>query len=282
MAPSIPEFRVQSSLRNVVSIALLALLIASGLIFAPGFTAPASAVAPACLTSTGAPSCTINANLTVTAGTLTLEAPPNLYWGIVQTGYDQWASGSATTLSACSASGSTTTTCSGGTKPTLLVLDASGSGLGWALSEYITPSTLPTGYVLKFNGVGSATVGNSSASPIATDPFAATTPTNICDYGSGCTVATPAATCSHLVSLGFDVCPSYAVTMGGTTSATQVDLYSAAANSGLGAVCFASGAASAVGCSGATPTAFYNLGIKGNSPAATTSATINMTVTSGP
>ena len=250
----------------------------AALCLAPGIVSSASAAA--CSTSTGAANCTINANLTVTAGTLTLEASPNLYWGVVQTGYDQWASGSATALSSCTASGATTT-CSGGTKPVLLVLDATGSGSGWALSEYLSSNTLPTGYVLRFNGAGSATLGNSTASPVATDPFAGTTPSNICDYGSGCTAATAASTCSH-APLGFSSCPTYAVTMGGTNATTQVDLYSAAANTGLGAVCFASGSASGTGCSGATPTDFYNLGVKGNSPAGSTSATINMAVNSGP
>lgn len=245
---------------------------------AGGFTSSASAAA--CATSTGAPNCTITASLTVTAGTLALESSPNLYWSLVQTGYDQWASGSATALSSCSASGATTT-CSSGTKPTLLVLDATGSGAGWAVSEYLSGNTLPAGYVLKFNGAGSATVGNSTASPIGTDPFSATTPPNVCDYGSSCTVATAAAACSH-APLGFSSCPAYAVTMGGSGAAAQVDLYSAAAGSGLGAVCFASGSASATGCAGTTPAAFYNLGIKGNSAPGSSGATINMAVNSGP
>lgn len=239
----------------------------------------ASASAAACSTSTGATSCTINATLTVSAGTLNLEASPNLYWDFVGTGYDQWASGSATSLSSCAASGATTT-CGGGTKPVLLALDAAGSGQGWAISEYLTGS-LPTGAVLHFNGAGSATVGNSSASPIATDPFSSTTPSNICDYGSGCTVATVAGTCSH-IGIGFTTCPSYAVTVGGADATHQVDLYSAASGTGQGAVCFASGAATGTGCAGATPTDFYNLGVKGNTPAATSTPTINMAITSGP
>jgi hypothetical protein len=245
---------------------------------APGLVGSASAAA--CSTSTGAGNCTINASLTVTAGTLTVESSPNLYWSLVQTGYDQWGSGSATALTSCSASGATTS-CSSGTKPALLVLDATGSGAGWALSDYLSANTLPSGYVLKFNGAGSATIGDSTASPIGTDPFSATTPGNICDYGSSCTVAAPAATCSH-APLGFSSCPTYAVTMGGTSTAAQVDLYSAAAGSGSGAICFASGTATATGCSGATPSAFYNLGVKGNSAAGSTGATINMAVNSGP
>lgn len=244
----------------------------------PGFVASASAAA--CSTSSGASTCTINGQLTVTAGTLALESSPNLYWGVVQTGYDQWASGSAALLSSCAASGATTT-CSGGSKPTLLVLDPTGTGSGWAVSEYLSSNTLPAGYALHFNGAGSATIGNSTASPVATDPFPATTPANICDYGSTCTTATPAGACSH-AGIGFSTCPTYVVTMGGADATHQVDLYSAAASTGLGAVCFASGTASGTGCTGATPTDFYNLGVKATSPGTTTAVVINMAVNSGP
>jgi hypothetical protein len=264
-----PDCRSQPRWR--ISIGLLALE-------AYGFVASASAAA--CSTSSGGANCTITANLTVTAGTLTLESSPSLYSSVVGTGYDQWASASGSVLTACSASGATTT-CSGGTKPSLLVLDATGAGSGWALSEYLSANTLPASSVLKFNGAGSATIGNSTASAVATDPFAATTPANVCDFGSGCTVATAAVACSH-APLGFSTCPSYAVTMGGTTAATQVDLYSAASASGLGAVCFASGVATAAACVSAIPTDFYNLGVKGNSPAASSAATMSMAVTSGP
>lgn len=238
------------------------------------------AQAAACSTTTGAASCTISASLTVTAGTLTLISSPNLYWSIVNTGYDQWASASSAALTSCAAS-STVTHCSSGAAPTLLALDATGSGSGWAVSEYLSSSTLPTGYSLKFNGAGSSTIGWSSASPVATDPFAATTPGNICDYGSTCTTATAAATCSH-AGIGFSSCPSYAVSMGGADSTHQVDLYSAQAATGLGAICFASGSASSAGCSGATSTAFYNLGIRSSTSAGSSAVTINMAINSGP
>jgi len=238
------------------------------------------ALAAACSTSTGAASCTITGSLTLTAGTLTLESSPNLYWGIVSTAYDQWASASGATLSGCTAVGSLTH-CTGGAAPTLEVVDATGSGSGWALSEYLSANTLPSGYSLRFNGAGSTTFGYSTVSPIATNPFAATTPGNVCDYASSCTVATAATTCSHS-ALGFTTCPTYPVTMGGTSATAQVDLYSAAASSGVGAICFASGTATAIGCTGAIPTDFYNLGIKGSTGAGTTAVTINMAVNSGP
>jgi hypothetical protein len=260
------------------AVTAIALVTAGLALTAPGFVGRAAAAA--CSTSTGASSCTVTANLTVTAGTLTLESSPNLYWNLVNTGYDQWASGSGSALSSCSASGAVTH-CSGGTSPQLLVLDGTGSSSGWAVSEYLSANTLPSGAVLHFNGGGSSTMGWSQASPVGTDPFATSTPTVVCDYASTCTTASAASTCSH-AGLGFSTCPSYAVTMGGTSAANQVDLYSAAANSGMGANCFASGTATATGCTGTTGTGFFNLGIRGNTPAGSSSATINMAVNSGP
>jgi hypothetical protein len=262
------------ALTAALLVAALALTATGVCIDAPG------ASAAACSTSVGAASCTVTANLTVTAGTLSLESSPNLFWSLVNTSYDQWASASAAALTACAASGATTH-CSSGVAPTLEVLDATGASAGWAVSEYLTANTLPAGTVIHFNGAGSATYGFSQVSPIGTDPFAGTTPGNVCDFASTCTAATAAATCSH-AGLGFTTCPTYPVTLGGTNATTQVDLYSAAANTGLGAVCFASGAAAATGCTGTTPDAFYNLGLKGNAAAGSTTATINMAANSGP
>ena len=216
----------------------------------------------------------------MTAGTLSLQSSPNLYWGIDQTGYDQWASGSGSALSGCAVSG-TATHCTGGTAPVLEVLDATGAASGWAVSEYLSANTLPTGYAFAFNGAGSATYGYSQASPIGTNPFAGTTPANVCDYASTCTVAVAATTCSHS-GLGFTTCPTYPVTIAGSSATTQVDLYSAAVSSGLGAICFGTGTATAVGCTGTTSSAFYDLGIRGSTAAGSYSATINMAVTSGP
>jgi hypothetical protein len=256
--------------------AALGVVLSMGLVY--GSSSPASAAA--CSTTAGAASCTVTANLTVTAGTLTLESSPNLYWGIVQSGYDQWASASGSSLSGCAASG-TVTHCTGGTAPQLEVIDGTGTASGWAVSEYLSSNTLPAGYVLAFNGSGSATYGYSQAAPIAADPFTGTTPANVCDYASTCSVATAATTCAHS-GLGFTTCPTYPVTMGGSSATAQVDLYSAAASSGLGAICFATGTATAVNCTGTTPSAFYNLGIKGSTGAGTTSATINVAINSGP
>jgi hypothetical protein len=272
MIGSIPLPRRANPLSRLVALTLLALVLT--------LVVSDRASAAACSTSTGASSCAITANLTVTAGTLALETSPSLYWSFVGTSYDQWASGSATALTGCTASGASTH-CSGGTSPVLMVLDATGSSPGWAVSEYLSANTLPSGTVLHFNGAGSSTMGWSQASPVGTDPFAATTPAMICDYASTCTSATAATTCSH-AGLGFSSCPSYAVTMGGSGAANQVDLFSANAGTGMGANCFASGTATAMGCTSATPTAFLNMGVKGNATAGSSSATINMAVNSGP
>jgi hypothetical protein len=271
-----PIMRTDTTRESYVrAAALLAVVVLASLIVGVSRSSGA-----ACSTSTGAASCTVTGNLTVTAGTLSLESSPSLYWALVGTGYDQWASASGASLTACSAVGSLTH-CSSGAAPVLEVLDATGSGSGWAVSEYLSSNTLPAGTVIHFNGAGSATYGYSQVSPIATDPFAGTTPANICDYASSCTAATAASTCSH-AGLGFAVCPSYPVVMGGADATHQVDLYSANAATGLGAVCFASGTASGTGCTGSTPSAFFNLGVKSSAAAGATSVTINMAVTSGP
>ncbi len=239
------------------------------------------ASAAACSTSSGNASCTISTSVVVTGGTLSLESSPNLYWSFVLNGYDQWASASATALTGCSGS-SSGTSCSSGTNPDLEVIDASGSGSGWALSEYLTGS-LPTGAALHFDGTGSATLGHSQNNPIGTDPFSSTVPTTVCDYSSTCTNASTATTCSH-AGLGFTTCPTYPVNVAAGTSATsQVDLYSAKATTGLGAICFGTGTATATGCTGTSPDDFYNVGIPANVAANTYSSTvINLTVTTGP
>ena len=266
------ETTITSAGRTAVVLAVVLLAV-----FAARVT---GASAAACSTTTGAAACTVSGSLTVTAGTLTLESSPNLYWALVSTGYDQWASASGAPLTACAVTGALTH-CASGAAPTLEALDATGSGAGWAISEYLSANTLPTGSTLHFNGAGSGTYGWSTISPITTDPFAPTTPGNVCDFASSCTAATAATTCSHS-ALGFTTCPTDPVTMGGTSATTQVDLYSAAAATGLGAICFAGGTATATGCTGTTPTAFYNLGIKGSAAAGTTAVTINLAITSGP
>jgi len=262
--------------------AAVALAIVPAVPLGTSLLASAPAGATACSLASGNASCTISTSVTVSAGTLTLESSPNLYWSYVLNGYDQWASGSSATLSGCTAGGSGTT-CSGGAAPRLEVVDATGSGSGWALSAYLTANDLPVGSVFHFAGAGSATVGNSQNAAIGTDPFANTTPGTVCDFGSTCTVPTAPGACSH-AGLGFTSCPTYPVNMSaGTGPTAQVDLYSAAATSGLGAVCFGSGSASASGCTGTTPSDFYNIGVKANTAAAVDATTVvTETVSSGP
>ena len=241
----------------------------------------AAGAATTCSTTTGNTSCTVATSLTITTGTLALESSPSLYWDVVLGGYDQWASASATTLTSCT-NGSGATTCSGGTAPKLLAIDGTGSGQGWGISEYLSTSDLPSGTKLVFNGTGSATIGDSQVSPVSTDPFAATAPTNVCDYGSSCAPATVATSCT--ARLGYTSCPTYPVDMtAGTNATAQVDLYSASSSSGMGAVCFGSGTATAIGCTGITPSDFYNLGVPSNASQGTfTTTVVNLTITSGP
>jgi hypothetical protein len=272
-----PALRATASLRRLARAAAL-LLLATGAAAAGA----GDAAGAACSTSTGAATCTIATNVAVSAGTLTVESSPTLYWSYVINGYDQWASGSATALTGCTG-GSAGTACSSGTAPKLVVLDGTGAAAGWSVSSYLSSSNLPAGSVLHFSGAGSSTNGTSTVSPRAVDPFASTVPANVCDYGSTCTPATVAGACSH-VPLGYSACPSYPVDLGaGTGAAAQVNMYSATAATGIGAICFGSGTASAAGCASIVPSDFSNLGIRGNTPAGTYAATVvNIAVNSGP
>lgn len=283
---SAPHPRLGSRGRRVIRRAMTRAAICAGLIVTGATVATtfgsSSASAAACSTSSPQSSCTVTASLTLTAGTLALQSSPNLYWGIDATGYDQWASGSGATLSSCNISAGTVTHCTGGAAPTLEVINPA-SQTGWSLTEYFSGSTLPAGTVIHFDGAGSTTYGYSQLPAAAgADPFASTTPANVCDFGSTCTAATPAATCSD-AGLGFVTCPTYPVTMGGSSPTAQVDLYSASSATGIGAICFATGTATAAGCTGGTPDAFYNMGVKATAVAAGSySVTVNMAVNTGP
>ncbi len=242
--------------------------------------AAASACSPTAGTAAGS-ACTVSTGVTLNAGTLSLESSAALYWQLTLNGYDQWGSASASALS-CSGVSSSGTTCSGGSAPALEVVDASGAGAGWAVSEYLASGSLPTGSVLSFDGNGSATIGDSQVSSIGTDPFASAAPTTKCDANSTCTVASAATTCSHS-ALGFTVCPTYPVNLAaGTSATTQADMYSAASSSGIGAICLGSGTATTVHCGGLTPDDYYNLGVPAGDTAGSTAGTMYLTVSSGP
>jgi hypothetical protein len=271
------------SVRAVAATLALSVALVPGALLASGVLSAAPAQASTCSTTLGVSSCSVSASLTITQGTVQLFASTSLSWSYILDGYDQWASGSASSLSNCLGSVSGTT-CSGGSLPLLEVDDSSGTGDGWAVSAYLSSSDLPTGSVLTFDGTGTATVGDSVNSPVSIDPFSPTTPTSECDYhANGCNVAVPATTCSHS-AIGFMSCPIYPVLLPATSSATsQVDLYSARASSGEGAVCFATGSPTGTGCAGATPDDYFNLGIPSSTAAASDLSTvINLTASSGP
>ncbi len=233
-------------------------------------------------TTCSAPSaCPVMTSIGVQGGTLGVEAPSQLYWDVVLNGYDQWAAASTSSLSGCS-TGATGTQCSGGSAPVLEVLDATGAGDGWALSAYLASDALPPASLLDFGGAGPPT-GSSVDDPLAAYPFSAAAPGTVCDAGSECTVPAPASSCAH-GALGITSCPAWPVGLtAGTGPAAQVDLYSAAAASGLGAVCFAAGAASAAGCAGSIPDAAFNLGLPASARSGSSSSTeIVLTVSAGP
>jgi hypothetical protein len=156
------------------------------------------------------------------------------------------------------------------------VLDDTGSGDGWAVDAYLSGSSgLPSGSVLDFDGVGSATLGTTTDSSLYSFPFAAVTPSTVCDNESSCVLATPASNCAATSG-----CPVDPVQLSG---AGQVDLYSAAAGSGEGDLCLASGTASAPDCAGTTPTVFFDLGVPASARLGSyATASIVLTLASGP
>ncbi|HTX00494.1 MAG TPA: hypothetical protein VMD59_17070 [Acidimicrobiales bacterium] len=234
-----------------------------------------------CSTAVGTSSCTVSTSLAVTGGTLGLRSSPTLYFDVDLDGYDQWASGSASPLSGCTGSGSGTT-CSGGSAPALEVIDATGSGSGWAISAYLSSSDLPSRSALDFDGAG-ASAGTSVNDPLSVSPFGAAAPAMACDHGSDCTLPIAATSCSHS-SLGITACPSYPVNLGAGSGATsQVDLYSATSGSGMGAICFASGTATSPGCGGTSGADFYDLAVPADAAAGALASTlITLTISSGP
>ncbi len=272
---------------------LAAALVSAGAAVAVPLALPGVAAATACTTagvSSASPdACTIGTSVTIDAGTFTVVSSPTLYWQFVLSGYDQWASASSTTLGSCSVS-SGATACSGGTQPVLLAVDATGAGKGWNISEYISSSDLPSGSALYFNGAGSTTYGDSTVAPVSTTDggFTATTPSTVCDYASTCTNATPTSgsVCGNYPggTAGSTSCPADPVNMLASTSSTaQEDLYSAESTTGVGAICFATGTATARGCASTTNTAFYNLGIPSSALAGTYASTVvNIQINAGP
>jgi hypothetical protein len=219
---------------------------------------------------------------TYPGGSFAVEASPSLYWDFALDGYDQWASASASALSGCTGDGDGTV-CSAGTQPVLEVLDTTGAHAGWSLSAYVTGGSLPAGSVLDFDGAGSAALGTSAQAALEAFPYPSAVPTTICDANSGCLPALPAASCSH-PAVGITSCPADPVdVLDGASAGAQVDLYSAAAGSGSASICFATGTATAAGCLGAVPDAFFDLGLPASAASGSHSATtIVLTVSSGP
>jgi YVTN family beta-propeller protein len=227
----------------------------------------------------GSSGCALSADLAVSPGTLSLAGPSELYWDDVLSGYGQWETASVAALAGCSEAGAATT-CNGGALEGLEVVDATGSGDGWALTEYLTSSDLPSGSLLDFAGAAS-TPGDSTVAPLTSFPYSATTVGTVCDLGAACTPASAPTSCSVLS--GF-ACPSYPVQLPTATGPlNQVELFSATPGSGMGAVCLGTGAASAAGCAGITPRGVFVLGLPAYAEAATDASTvINLTVSSGP
>jgi hypothetical protein len=188
---------------------------AATLVFGTLFVAAseASAGPQSCATTPAASTCSISGTANVQAGSLTVEAPSNLYWSGQLTGANLEVLGST------SSGGSTGNT-------TIEPIDGTGSGDGWNLTVTSTQfaatdtaNTIPlsssagTSYNLSVNGNG-AGAGNT------------TTPVQNCASGSTCTEAT-----SNSAAVTYPVYVPAAA-----TAPTPVSLFTADAGTGMGAI----------------------------------------------
>lgn len=256
-----------------------------GLVASSVAAGPLPVGAAACSPVTGAASCTATGHLTITAGTLSgtlsLESSPTLYWALVKTADAQWASASATPLTACNTIQGILTHCHGGTGPTLGVQNTTEAPSGWTLSGYLTANTLPNSATLAFNGTGSSTYGYSQRLQTTTAPFPPATPLSSCGYSRSCTIPTPVSTCSPNRD-GCASLPSYPVTLSHTSATSQIDLYETTTNTGAGDICFVTPSPAAPGNTPTSPSAFYNLSLHANTTTQITAFTINLAINSGP
>jgi hypothetical protein len=192
------------------------------------FTGVTLAPAFASACSSSTASCSVSGNATLTAGSLALAAPASISWSATLNGSDQ----------------------SVGAAATLEPIDATGSGDGWAVTVTSTSfmsaspaATLPTS-ALSVNGSDSSQSGTSA-------------PGGTCASGSSCTL--PSETSAPV---------TYPLSVpAGSSEPTPVDLYTAKASTGEGAVNLASD---------------WWLSIPGSALAATYTSTISLAIVSGP
>jgi hypothetical protein len=192
--------------KRVISISAASVLLTGGIgasVLFTGGTADAAACAPG--QAADAAACTITGTLTMTSGTLTLNAPPAVAWAETQNGTDQLLADPAPA------------------DETYTVDDATGTAPGW----HITISA--TAFVSGGNTLGTA---------------AAITPTfstngSITLTGGAITTAVPGATCG-----GTSTCTlptnstTYPVTIttGQAATPTPLNIYDTAAGTGLGTI----------------------------------------------
>ena len=135
----------------------LAALVTTALCLPASLTTPAWA--SACSPSAGATSCTIAGSATLSAGSLTIEAPATLSWSATLNGFTQYVDDAAT----------------------LTPIDATGSNSGW--DAEVTSTTFTNGAHTLSNT--SLTVNGSNASQSSN-----AAPSASCDAGSSCTLPT--------------------------------------------------------------------------------------------
>jgi hypothetical protein len=194
----------------VAASALLAGGTGAALLFAGG-TADAAACAGA---TTAGTACTIAGSLDLTAGSLTLTAPPALGWGHAITGLDQSLSDETTA------------------DQTYQVVDGTGTGPAWSVQVAATQFTsagtgTPT---LADTGTFSTNGSTIGTGGLATD---ASAPTAVCATGSTCTAPVSSTTYPVLVTTG--------------PAVTPIDIFNAAALSSAGTINIGSATGNLVG-----------------------------------
>jgi hypothetical protein len=178
----------------------------------------AGAIAMSGLVALVTPAGASTGTATITAGSLAfVSTPPNVSFTATLTGTDQ-------TVTATQA---------------IDVGDATGSGAGWNTTA--TSTTFSTG------GATPKTLSNAATTVSAT-------PTDACDTGSSCTLATNAVTYPYTLPAG-------------TTAPTATKLFNAAANSGMG---------------NQTVTPTWRLAVPANTSPGTYTSTWTLSLVSGP
>jgi hypothetical protein len=217
--------------------------IGASLLFTGG-TADAAACAGA---NPAGAACTITGTLTLTSGSLTLTAPPALGWATTISGADQLLADPTTA------------------DQTYTVDDATGTAPGWHVTASATAftTTAPV-HTLGTAGSPTPTFSTNGSTTLTAGAITAAAPGATCGGTSTCTLPTDGTTYPVTITTGQAATP------------TPVNIYDAAADTGLGTV--------VIGFDGATvvnPVGWW-LNVPSNTIAGSYTSTVSLELISGP